>query len=410
MAPTLRRLAVDAAVVAVLVAATVASKDWSLTVGADARELVKVAEVLGGPDVLRDEVDRWWAATALGMGAMLVRGRLPEVALAGAVVMALVHAGSRALPLVPLDIAPAVALFTVAAEAGSRWRSHAALLATVVSAAALSLKPLVVEATELGPVAPTWGGALLPPAVMVLAWLLGDRSRMSRAYLEQATQRARDLERERDQQGELAAAAERARISRELHDAVAHGLSVIVIQAQAAAGAMDKRPATARTALAAIVATGRDSLSEMRRLLGLTRPDGPDLAPLPDLADLPNLVERVRAAGLPVRLSVTGQVAELPTGIGLSAYRITQEALTNALRHAGPGASVLVDVRCGPEAVELTVADTGRGAGGAPDEWRGNGLRGMRERVAMLGGTLTAADGPDGGFQVSACLPLAAGS
>jgi signal transduction histidine kinase len=411
MGPTLRRLAVDAAVVAALVAATLVSKDWTyLTVGGDRDEVTKVAAVLGGQAGLQAELNRWWAATALGMGAMLVRSRLPLVALAGAVAMALVHAGSRALPLLPLDVAPAVALFTVAAEATSRWRSYAALLASVVCAAALWLKPLVVDVTRQGPVTPTWGGALVPPAIMALAWLLGDRSRMSRAYLAQANRRARDLERERDQQGELAAAAERARISRELHDAVAHGLSVIVIQAQAAAGAMDKRPATARAALAAIVATGRDSLSEMRRLLGLTRPDGPELAPLPHLTDLPSLVERVRAAGLPVRLTVTGQVAELPTGIGLSAYRITQEALTNALKHAGPGASVLVDVCCGPETVELTVADTGRGAGGAPDERRGNGLRGMRERVAMLGGTLTAADGPDGGFRVRACLPLAAGS
>jgi hypothetical protein len=144
--------------------------------------------------------------------------------------------------------------------------------------------------------------------------------------------------------------------------------------------------------------------------LGLTRPDGPDgpeLAPLPGLADLPGLVERVRAAGLPVRVQVSGQPAELPTGVGLSAYRIAQEALTNVLKHAGSSATVDIEVRCGPEAVELTVADTGAGAGGTPQEWRGSGLRGMRERAAMLGGTLSAGDRTDGGFQVRAHLPIA---
>jgi signal transduction histidine kinase len=410
MGTNVRRLAVDAGVVAVLAAATAVSTELSsLALGGEtARGVEKVAQVLGGQAAWRAELTRWWAATAIGMLALLVRGRLPLVALAGGVAMSLVHVSSQAIPLLPLDIAAAVALFSVAAEASSRWLSYGALLVTTACAFAPALKPTLLGPSPLGLPPPTWGSTLLPPTIVVLAWMFGDRTRISRAYLEQAKQRAHDLERERDQQGELAAAAERSRISRELHDAVAHGLSVIVIQAQAASGAMGERPAVARAALAAIVATGRDSLTEMRRLLGLSRPDGAALAPLPGLADLPGLVERVRAAGLPVRVSVTGEVAELPTGIGLSAYRIAQEALTNALKHAGPAATVDVEVSCGPAAVELTVADTGRGAGGVPDERRGSGLRGMRERVAMLGGTLTACDRPGGGFQVSASLPVAA--
>jgi signal transduction histidine kinase len=247
---------------------------------------------------------------------------------------------------------------------------------------------------------------LLLPAVMAVAWLAGDRARTRRLYLEQVTARARDAERDRDRQAQLAAAAERASIARDLHDVVAHGLSIVVVQAQAAAGAMDKRPAIAQAALASIVATGRDSLAEMRRLLGLTRPQDPDLAPVPGLHGLPGLAERVRAAGLPVSLRLDGDTGAAPAGVGLCAYRIAQEALTNALRHAGPGATVDLTLHCGAERIELTVRDTGRGAGDAPDERRGNGLRGMRERVAMLGGTVTAGDAPDGGFQVRAELPL----
>jgi signal transduction histidine kinase len=241
---------------------------------------------------------------------------------------------------------------------------------------------------------------------MAVAWLVGDRARTRRLYLEQVTARAQDLERDRHRQAELAVAAERARIARDLHDVVAHGLSIVVIQAQAAAGAMEKRPATARAALASIVATGRDSLAEMRRLLGLTRPEGPELAPLPGLADLPGLAERVCAAGLPVSLRIDGEAGTPSPGVALCAYRIAQEALTNALRHAGPAATVDVILRYRADKIELTVRDTGLGAGGEPDERRGNGLRGMRERVAMLDGTVTVGDAPDGGFQVRAELPL----
>lgn len=190
-----------------------------------------------------------------------------------------------------------------------------------------------------------------------------------------------------------------------MHDAVAHGLAIVVIQAQAASGAMEKRPATAQAALASIVDTGRESLAEMRRLLGLTRPDGPELAPLPGLRDLPALAERVRAAGLPVSLQVVGDTGPVPVSVGLCVYRIVQEALTNALKHAGEEATVEVTLHCGGNRIEATVRDTGRGAGGEADERRGNGLRGMRERVAMLGGSLTAGDAPGGGFQVCAELP-----
>jgi signal transduction histidine kinase len=389
---TPRRLTLDAGIVAALGLATYLTSRQLFT--ANPKLLIKYGEAAWHADLAR-----WWVATVVGMAALVLRRRFPLVVLAATSGMALAHFTSVRPGVTPLDAAAPIALYTVANAPLRRVLSYAALVVSV--GCALLPKLLALPADYFG----VWGWSLVPPVAMAVAWLLGDRARTRRLYLEQVTARARDLERDRDRQAELAVAAERARIARDLHDAVAHGLSIVVIQAQAAAGAMEKRPATARAALASIVATGRDSLAEMRRLLGLTRPEGPELAPLPGLRDLPGLVERVRAVGLPVSLRVDGDAGAVSPGVGLCAYRIVQEALTNALRHAGPGATVEATLHCGADEVELTVRDTGRGAGGAPDECRGNGLRGMRERVAMLGGTVTVGDAPDGGFQVRAELP-----
>jgi signal transduction histidine kinase len=395
-----RGLILDAAVVVVLAAATVAyvrrpDTGWMfLAPPTDARDVEK----LGGAALVRTELVRWWAATAVGLGLMLVRGRQPLVALAGAVAMSLAHVASNLVPLLPLDLAAAVAINTVAAWPGRRWVSYTALGVTLAAAAVPAMWMDRMPALLWG------GGALIPLFIVALAWLFGENSRARR---EEAVRMARALERERDQQAELATATERARIARELHDAVAHGLAIVVIQAQAAAGALEKRPATARAALAAIETVGRDSLAEMRRLLGRNPGDGAELAPLPGPADLPVLVDRVNRAGLPVRLSVLGDAAALPTGIALSVYRIVQEALTNGLKHAGPGATATVTVHCGPGGVEVSVTDTGTGAGTPIDSGRGGGLRGMRERVELLGGSLDAGNRPDGGFGVHARLPVA---
>ncbi|HKT01206.1 MAG TPA: histidine kinase [Rugosimonospora sp.] len=391
---TQRRLTVDAGIVAALGLATyLTSRPLFI---ANPKLLIKYGEAAWHAGLAR-----WWVATVLGMAALLLRRRFPLVALAATGGMALAHVTSERPGVTPLDAAAPIALYTVANAPLRRVFSYAALAASVSCA-------LLPQLLDLPPIyfGPWRDASLLLPVAMAVAWLVGDRARTRRLYLEQVTARARDLERDRDRQAELAAAAERARIARDLHDAVAHGLSIVVIQAQAAAGAMEKRPATARAALAAIVATGRDSLAEMRRLLGLTRPQSPELAPLPGLGDLPGLAERVRAAGLPVSLRVDGDDLGVSPGVGLCAYRIVQEALTNALKYAGPHATVDVTLHCGANKVELAVHDTGRGAGGEPDELRGNGLRGMRERVAMLGGTVAAGDAPDGGFQVCAELPL----
>ncbi|HKD98427.1 MAG TPA: histidine kinase dimerization/phosphoacceptor domain-containing protein, partial [Micromonosporaceae bacterium] len=289
---TVRQLRRDVVAVAVLALLTVAyvrlhTGEWSyLTV--DRRDVLK----LGGPAVWHADLARWWTATAVGSAAMLVRGRWPLVALAGALAMTMTHLSSQFVPLLPIDLAGPVALYTVAVTSARRLVSYVALC---VAAAASSVPALT---TTLARPFGLWSTeALLAPVAVVLAWLLGDRTRVVRAYLEQARQRSRDLERERDRQAELAAAGERARIARELHDAVAHGLSIVVIQSQAAIGALDRDPAEARSALEAIESTGRDSLAEMRRLLGHSAADGPGLAPLPGLADLPALVDRVRGTG-----------------------------------------------------------------------------------------------------------------
>lgn len=388
---------VDAGVVVALATATAMTNHWYLL---DPWLAVAKTDRTEFPI----EVVWWWTATGLGMAAMLVRSKLPLIALIGASLMSLLHATmcSGWLPYTPVDLAAPVAMAAVAAGT-SRWVSYAALALGVGSACV----PRLLEYPP--PINGTWSGTwLILPAAIGVGWLVGDRNRSQHAYLAQIRQRASDLEREQDQQVQLATATERARIAREVHDVVAHGLSVIVIQAHAGASALDAPSHPTHTALAAIAATGRDSLTELRQLLGTSRPADPDLAPLPGLADLPRLVDRIRAADLDVRLTVTGDPAQLPTGVSLSAFRIVQEALTNALKHAGPKTTVALTVRCGPDAVGLTIADNGRGAPDTPDEGLGTGLRGMRERAAMLGGTLTAGNRPEGGFEVQAHLPVAA--
>lgn len=222
-------------------------------------------------------------------------------------------------------------------------------------------------------------------------------------------QRARLLEAERDAKARMAVAEERGRIARELHDIIAHSVSVMVVQAGAAQEVLVPRPERAATALAAIAQTGRDALVDLRRLLGLLREgDAPAaLAPRPGVKDLYTLAGQVRAAGLPVTVNLRGEPATLPAGVDLTAFRIVQEALTNALKHAGPAkAAVIVDFA--PDALLVTVSDTGTGrAGHSPNGMGGgHGLAGMRERVTLYGGDLDVGPASDGGFRVTARLPL----
>lgn len=207
-------------------------------------------------------------------------------------------------------------------------------------------------------------------------------------------------------------ADERARIARELHDVVAHAVSVIVVQADGAAYAVRSQPELAERAVKTISSTGREALTELRRLLGVLRSEeaGGELTPQPaGTQSLSELAERVRAVGLPVRLEIVGNVDDLPAGVGLGVYRIVQEALTNSLKHAGPGTKAVVRVEHSGDEVHLDIADDGRRAAGTlVGVSGGNGLIGMRERALVFGGSLDAGPRPGGGWQVKARLPLAA--
>lgn len=238
-------------------------------------------------------------------------------------------------------------------------------------------------------------------------WASGRLVRSRRGLAAQLAERAVLLEHERDQQASIAAAAERRRIARELHDVVAHCVNVMVLQAGAERRVLgDERPATVET-LHAIEHTGRQALGELRRLLGIVRADGEDpaLEPQPTLADLHTLIEQVEAAGLDAQLRLEGERRPLPPGLELSAYRIVQEALTNTLKHAD-AKSAMVTVRYRPAALELEVTDDGTGALDNDKTGGGHGLVGMHERVALFDGTFDAGPCADGGFRVSARLSI----
>jgi len=241
--------------------------------------------------------------------------------------------------------------------------------------------------------------------LVVAAWALGTLGRVRRAYVETLIERGQRIEHEAAQQVALAAADERARIAREMHDVVAHGLSVIVVQADGARYAAGQDPVAAASALEAISATGRQALTEMRRMLGLLRADdGAELRPQPGLGDLDALVAAARTAGARIEAILPAAGAPVPDGIALTAYRVVQEALTNVRKHAGPDVTVRVDVRVG-DAVDILVEDDGRGAA-VPSDGHGLGLVGMRERVGVHGGHVETGPRPGGGFRVAARLPL----
>jgi signal transduction histidine kinase len=255
-------------------------------------------------------------------------------------------------------------------------------------------------------------GAMLFGGPALLAWVLGDSMRYRRAYYASLEDRAARLEAERDAQARIAAVAERARIARELHDVIAHNVSVMVVQADGASYALDTDPGRAREALAAISATGRQALAEMRRLLGVLRREEEggtsERAPQPGIGELGELLDQARGAGLPVSFTVEGDPQPLPGGIALAAYRIVQESLTNTRKHAGPVATASVTLRYSDDALSLAISDDGQGdlGGAAMPGATGHGLTGMRERVAACGGSVAAGPRPGGGFEVVATLPL----
>jgi signal transduction histidine kinase len=335
----------------------------------------------------------------------------------------------------PIPAGGVVGLYSVAAWGSRRAALIAGGFAAVVIVVTIGLPQTDADLVD----------AVFVVSALAGAWVLGDRARLQRAVAAELRERAARLERERAGEARRAVAEERTRIARELHDVVAHHVSMMVVQAEAGPVAVDHDPARAAGAFDAIAATGRQALVEMRRLLGVLRGDGdqtPSLTPQPGLDQVPSLVEQVARAGLEVELVVEGVQGPLPAGVDLSAYRIVQEALTNALRHGGPGRARVL-VRYGADDLRLEIHDDGpagkgpAGGGGGgpggngvelasgrqPEAWSrpsvdnpviptgrfaGRGLLGMRERVHLFGGELRAGPDPGGGFTVEARLPTGA--
>ncbi|MFH8978406.1 sensor histidine kinase [Streptomyces sp. NPDC017890] len=310
----------------------------------------------------------------------------------------------------PADFAFLVVVYTVAAT-GARWASRTAL---AVGLCAAPLAQLRWSDDELG-IGANIAITVFQGVPFALAWVLGDSIRTRRAYFAQLEERAARLEREREAQAKVAVAAERARIARELHDVVAHNVSVMVVQADGAAYVLDAAPDQAKKALETISSTGRQALAEMRRLLGVLRTgehqEAGEYVPQPDVRQIEDLVEECRGSGLPVDFKVEGTPRQLPSGVELTAYRIVQEALTNTRKHGGPNAGASVRLVYFDDGLGLLVEDDGKGAphelyeeGGY--DGQGHGLIGMRERVGMVGGTLDAGPRQGGGFRISVLLPL----
>jgi signal transduction histidine kinase len=271
----------------------------------------------------------------------------------------------------------------------TRWRTFSVLMAVYILGD-IALWPLGGGSVSNA------GFFILVSSIVIVLVRLGIQSRDRRADL---------AEREREVAAREAVVEERARIARELHDAIAHNVSMMVVQAGAERRVLDESQESTRDVLETVEQIGRNALTEMRRLVGMLRTDDDDpLAPQPGLRDLPRLVGQVRDAGLPVELQVEGEPRELPLGLELSAYRIVQEALTNALKHAGD-ARATVRVHYTDDSLELEVVDDGVGAAAAVASG-GHGLVGMRERVALYGGRFEAGRRPAGGFTVRVLLPI----
>ncbi len=320
---------------------------------------------------------------------LAVRRRYPLLAgVAGHTAMAAQFAVTSQIQIIAASVAWFCVLYGLTV-----WTSQRAFVLGGGYVTAVSVVPPFVLDRRLGS-SLTFGVVTLV-VMLLVRHVLGDRER-----------RVELAERERDVAAREAVVEERARIARELHDAIAHDVSMMVVQAGAERRVRNGESGSTNEVLETIEQIGRGALTEMRRLVGMLRSDTADpLVPQPGLGDLQRLVNQVSEAGLPVKLVVEGERRELPVGIELSAYRIVQEALTNALKHAG-NAHARVRVRYGADSLELEIVDDGGGSAAAPVLGGGHGLVGMRERVALYGGRLDAGRQREGGFAVRVALPI----
>jgi signal transduction histidine kinase len=298
------------------------------------------------------------------------------------------------------DFALPVAFYTVAAYGGRRMGLlvlPAGIVGAILGMARWQAPGLHMENRAYG--------VLTAASPLLIAWFVGDNVRTRRTRMAELEERAVRLERERDAQAQIATAEERSRIARDLHDVVAHSVSVMVVQTDGASAALaDGELTDVKTALEAIGTTGRATLSELRLALGVLRDAPASYVPQPGLDDLDALADRLRAAGRDVRTVTEGEPRPLSPGLALAAYRIVQEALTNVLKHAGPVASAEVRLRYAADGLRLRVEDDGYGPSASPSSG-GHGLIGMRERAAMFGGSVSLGVRPGGGCRVDTVLP-----
>jgi signal transduction histidine kinase len=370
----------------------------------------------------------YWSVGVLMVVPVVFRRQRPLLSayliMAGGVLQVLTHgdiSDHPALPVRVADLALGVALYTLVVYTDRRSAlvyAGALLVGTAID--------LYWRVDERNSVLLLGFGA---SAIFGFSWVCGEFVGARRAYHAAVESRLRLLETERGQQATIAVAAERTRIARELHDVVAHAVSVIVVQADGAGYAIRTDPDLAESAVRTISGTGREALIELRRLLDVLRSDTDERdnrAPQPGVTALPDLADRVSAIGVPVLLTLRGELEGLSAAVGLGIYRIVQESLTNTLKHAGHGANATVRVERVGSQVEVEVADndgTGVHDGQSTDRRHhrvidaardlasvsgGNGLIGMRERATVLGGTLVAGPAAQGGWRVRAVLPVAA--
>jgi signal transduction histidine kinase len=343
-----------------------------------------------------------YLAVALACGSLPFRRRFPMAVLCLVAVSVSLLEALAEQELILLAVAMAV--YTVAATSIG-WIS----LGTVAAAAGAITAGALAAAGG-----PDGGLALSGLAVVLVGWLAGENARARRIYVEAVTERAAERERESEERARRSGTEERVRIARELHDVVAHAMSIIAVRSGVARMVLDTQPGEAREALGIIEDTSRQALDELRLLFGVLRraePDGTpaELGPVPGLADLPELLTQITDAGVAVGVYVEGQSRRLPPGVDLSAYRIVQEALTNVVRHAGPAAAELT-LRYRPAEIQIEVTDDGQArddhAFPSPHDGdgRGQGLVGMRERATLYGGQLLAEPTPSG-FRVLARIP-----
>lgn len=332
--------------------------------------------------------------------------RRTHVAVAGAVVAVAAALHVLVIPdmILPSVVAVPIMLYALAAY-GPRWASSGGLAVAVLGAVAAGGRYFTGEFS-------TWQSTTFTIAFLILfvvaVWAFGDLRRVRNQELAGLTERARLLELERAQEAELAAVNERTRIAREMHDIVAHSLTVVIAQADGGRYGARADPAAAVAALDTIAETGRQALADMRALLSVLREDRPrETHATPQVSDVPALVEDLRGGGLHVDLLVEGEPRPLSAGAELTAYRIVQESLTNVLKHAGPAARVTVSIGWTGTGLVLSVVDDGRGAAGAlvSASGGGQGVLGMRERAELHGGRFDAGPMVGGGYRVEAELP-----